>query len=216
MFVRFFENSNEIEAKVDGGEAVKFWEYDEYAIIVQDRPDLAADIEENYDKWILTAKTHKPEAIAAAEISDLTSVVTTIMGGAGGRGEALEFRATIEKIAQFAPEDVAITAPTLFPLWSESWRGNAGTIVRDNGELYRSIHNVTNAGQNTKPSATPSMWTRIADPAEEFPQWIQPLGGHDAYPAGAKVTHNGKRWENIHGNGNIWEPSVFGWREITV
>ena len=43
--------------------------------------------------------------------------------------------------------------------------------------------------------------------------WVQPTGAHDAYPAGAVVTHNGKVWLNTHGNGNVWEPGVFGWAE---
>lgn len=51
----------------------------------------------------------------------------------------------------------------------------------------------------------------------DTPAWIQPTGAQDAYPAlnvaGAQtqVTHNGSVWANSHGNGNIWEPGVFGW-----
>lgn len=111
-------------------------------------------------------------------------------------------------------DDVTITENAeLFPAWDEHWTGKAGTILLDGGALYKSIHDVS-AGQNTKPSQTPSMWTRIGNPAEEYPAWIQPIGAHDAYPAGAKVTHGGKRWLNAHGDGNIWEPGVFGWNEV--
>lgn len=53
--------------------------------------------------------------------------------------------------------------PDLFVEWDENWRDSAGSIVQDEGQLYRSIHDVTNAGQNTKPSDTPSMWTRIGN-----------------------------------------------------
>ena len=88
----------------------------------------------------------------------------------------------------------------------------AGDIVQDEGQLYRSIHDVKDAGQNTKPSATPSMWTRIGNPLEEFPEWIQPIGAHDAYDQGAKVTHNGKRWVSSAAS-NVWEPGVYGWEE---
>ena len=59
--------------------------------------------------------------------------------------------------------------PELFVQWDENWRGKAGDIVRDEGQLYRSIHDVTDAGQNRKPSENPSMWTRIANPLEECP-----------------------------------------------
>lgn len=102
--------------------------------------------------------------------------------------------------------------PELFVQWDENWRGKAGDIVRDEGQLYRSIHDVTDAGQNRKPSENPSMWTRIGNPLEEFPEWIQPLGAHDAYSKGAKVSHNGKKWTS-DSDGNVWEPGVYGWTE---
>ena len=56
------------------------------------------------------------------------------------------------------------------------------------------------------------MWTRIADPAQEWPEWIQPTGAHNAYAQGAKVSHNGKHWISDVG-ANVWEPGVYGWTE---
>lgn len=103
---------------------------------------------------------------------------------------------------------------SLFQTWDENWTGKAGTILRDEGMLYRSIHDVTNTAQNTKPSATPSMWTRIGDPREEYPEWFAPTGAHDAYTIGDKVSHNGKKWVNDSYESNIWEPGVFGWTEV--
>ena len=112
-------------------------------------------------------------------------------------------------------DDITISEhPSLFPIWTENWTGKAGTILRDAGQLYRSIHDVTNVAQNTKPSATPSMWTRIADPTQEFPEWVQPIGAHDAYSKGAKVSHSGKNWISTV-DGNVWEPSVYGWEEVS-
>lgn len=104
--------------------------------------------------------------------------------------------------------------PELFVQWDENWRGNAGDIVQDEGQLYRSIHDVTDAGQNTKPSETPAMWTRIGNPMEEFPEWVRPIGAHDAYSKGAKVTHNEERWTSDL-DGNVWEPGVYGWTKYT-
>ena len=100
---------------------------------------------------------------------------------------------------------------SMFPDWDENWTGKAGTIVQDEGNLYRSVHDV-GTGQNTKPSQTPAMWTRIGDPAEEWPEWIQPIGAHDAYSKGAKVSHSEKHWiSNV--DANTWEPGVYGWSE---
>ena len=104
--------------------------------------------------------------------------------------------------------------PDLFVKWDENWRGKAGDIVQDEGKLYRSIHDVTDAGQNRKPSETPSMWTPIGNPLEEFPEWVQPIGAHDAYSKGAKTSHGGKKWVS-EVDGNTWEPGVYGWAEYS-
>ena len=110
-------------------------------------------------------------------------------------------------------DDVTIAEhPKLFVEWTESWTGKAGTIVSDEGGLYRSIHDV-GAGQNTKPSTTPSMWTPVGDPAEEYPEWSQPIGSHDAYSLGDKVSYGGKHWKSTENN-NVWQPGVYGWEEV--
>lgn len=110
-------------------------------------------------------------------------------------------------------DDVTVTEHAeLFPTWDENWTGKAGNIVRDGDKLYRSIHDV-GAGQNTKPSKTPSMWTKIGDPTTEWPEWSQPIGSHDAYIFGAKVSHNKKHWISEVAD-NIWEPGIYGWTEV--
>ena len=48
---------------------------------------------------------------------------------------------------------------------------------------------------------------------EEYPEWVQPTGAHDAYNIGDKVTHNGKTWVSDVDN-NVWEPGVYGWKCI--
>ena len=114
-------------------------------------------------------------------------------------------------------DDVTISEhPALFPTWTPNWTGKAGTIVVDEGNLYRSIHDVTNVAQNTKPSTNPSMWTRVGNPAEEYPEWVQPIGSHDAYSYGDKVSHDDKQWVSIvPGEGtNTWKPGVYGWEEV--
>lgn len=59
-------------------------------------------------------------------------------------------------------------------------------------------------------------------PDDEVPDWSQPSGAQDAYPATdvfgntTRVQHNGSVWENSHGDGNTWEPGAFGWTEVTT
>ena len=48
---------------------------------------------------------------------------------------------------------------------------------------------------------------------EEYPEWVQPTGAHDAYAQGAKVSHNGKKWTSDIA-ANTYEPGVYGWTEI--
>ena len=95
----------------------------------------------------------------------------------GRRADALSKAAQEQQL----DETTIAEYPDLFVEWDANWRGKQGDIVQDEGNLYRSIHDVTNEGQNTKPSATPSMWTRIGNPLDEFPEWVQPIGAHDAY-----------------------------------
>ena len=69
------------------------------------------------------------------------------------------------------------------------------------------------AGDNLyPPSQVPAVWKRVYE--EEWPEWVQPTGAHDAYALGAKVTHNSKKWISDY-DANTWEPGVFGWTEVT-
>lgn len=53
------------------------------------------------------------------------------------------------------------------------------------------------------------------EPAEEFPEWVQPTGQHDAYMTGDKVTFNGKHYESVI-DYNTWSPEAYpqGWKEV--
>lgn len=120
------------------------------------------------------------------------------------------------KLAEKGELDEAVITdhPKLFIEWDENWTGKAGAIVACEGGLFRSIHDITTTAQNTKPSETPSMWTRIGNPQDEYPTWYQPTGAHDGYSMGDKVSHNDKHWKSTVNN-NVWEPGVYGWEEQT-
>lgn len=98
----------------------------------------------------------------------------------------------------------------------DEWSGDgvayeAGDVRQRGGLLYRCVQAHTSQATWT-PEDAPSLWTRIADPAQEWPEWIQPTGAHNAYAKGAKVSHNGKRWISDV-DANTWEPGVYGWTE---
>lgn len=52
-------------------------------------------------------------------------------------------------------------------------------------------------------------------PTEEYPEYKQPTGAHDAYKIGDKITYNGKKYECIF-DGCVWNPDEYpaGWKEV--
>ena len=122
-------------------------------------------------------------------------------------------RAYIEKAAESLSDSDAAAAPELFPAWKESGSYSAGNRVRYGDTLYKCLQ-AHEAQPAWTPKDAPSLWARTDDPAEEWPEWVQPTGATDAYENGAKVSHGGKKWTSIVA-ANVWEPGVYGWNEAT-
>ena len=101
----------------------------------------------------------------------------------------------------------------LFAEWAYPVAYTVGQLRRYNGTLYKCVQAHTSQADWT-PDTAASLWSVAADPAEEWPAWSQPVGAHDAYAAGDKVSHNGKHWTSDV-DGNVWEPGVYGWTEYT-
>lgn len=102
----------------------------------------------------------------------------------------------------------------LFEAWVTDKDYAVGKIVsRPNGNLYKCVQ-AHRSQKGWESENTPALWTKIGDSSEEYPEWSQPIGAHDAYPLGAKVSHNGKKWTSDVDN-NVWEPGVYGWTEVT-
>lgn len=57
--------------------------------------------------------------------------------------------------------------------------------------------------------------TPTAQPEEEYPEYKQPIGSHDAYKIGDKISYKGKHYECIF-NGCVWNPDEYpaGWEEV--
>lgn len=116
-------------------------------------------------------------------------------------------------------DEVAEQAAILFPEWSgDGVQYTVGDRVRYNMRLAKCLQSHTSQ-PDWAPGVAPSLWSWITaegdttDPdTVEWPTWIQPTGGHDAYNKGAKVRHNGKHWISDV-DANVWEPGVYGWTE---
>lgn len=57
--------------------------------------------------------------------------------------------------------------------------------------------------------------TPVEEPKEEYPEYIQPTGAHDAYHVGDKITYNGKKYICKLDN-CVWDPDTYpaGWQEV--
>lgn len=105
-----------------------------------------------------------------------------------------------------AAENAGQFSPWAFPV-----NYKTGNIRRYGEDLFRCVQDHTSQ-ENWTPSAAASLWAKIGDPGAEWPEWSQPIGAHDAYSAGDKVSHGGKHWKSDT-DGNVWEPGVYGWTE---
>lgn len=128
------------------------------------------------------------------------------------RERLYHLRELIVRAAKSLSDADAYNGKELFDWWSgDGVEYAVGDRARDGEELYKCL--TAHTSQSTwKPSVSPSLWVRIDDPSQEWPEWVQPMGSTDAYPMGAKVSHNDKHWISDYDN-NIWEPGVFGWHE---
>jgi hypothetical protein len=98
--------------------------------------------------------------------------------------------------------------------WYQQWISGESLTVGDrrayDGILYEVIQAHTTQ-DGWEPPNVPALFKRVW--TEEYPEWVQPAGAHDAYAKGAKVSHNGKKWIST-ADANVWEPGVYGW-EVT-
>ncbi|MCI9406112.1 MAG: hypothetical protein HFK04_04280 [Oscillospiraceae bacterium] len=110
------------------------------------------------------------------------------------------------------PDEQAAQIPAAFPGWDAAGNYQAGDRAEYGGLLYKCLQSHTAQGDWT-PEMAPSLWVRIDDPGEEWPVWRQPSGSAEAYPKGAKVRYEGRRWES-EADQNVWVPGEYGWIEV--
>ena len=121
--------------------------------------------------------------------------------------KARELRPMIEKAATSLSDEDALNAIELYPMWAADVEYSVDERIRYNDILYRCIQAHASQADWTPPG-TPALWAVVS--IEEWPEWVQPMGAHDAYELGAKVSHNGEHWISTI-PANIYEPGVYGW-----
>jgi chitodextrinase len=132
------------------------------------------------------------------------------------KAHARKLRKAIEKTAVTLTDSEAFDVAELFPMWKVDTAYQTGDRVQYDSKLYKCIQSHTSQA-DWIPSTAVSLWVEVADPAIEYPEWVQPTGAHDAYMTGDKVSHNEKHWISEVDN-NVWEPGTVGtealWREV--
>ena len=111
---------------------------------------------------------------------------------------------------------------------TEEQKEELDTLARTNAKAENSYAPLQKQLDNTN-ARIDSLEERIAklegetteEPSEpvqedEYPEFVQPTGAHDAYNVGDKITYNGKKYI-CQINGCVWAPDVYpqGWQEVT-
>ena len=124
------------------------------------------------------------------------------------RGKVKQLRQLIEQLAVTLDDETALTGLELFPAWVVGKAYAVNDRAQYNGTLYKCVQAHTSQSDWT-PDATPALWKTVS--IDEYPEWVQPTGAHDAYNIGDKVTYNGKRYV-CTSNANVYAPDVYGWQ----
>ena len=127
------------------------------------------------------------------------------------KAQALKYREAILKVIENLNDEDAIETPLLFPKWQSNKQYLMNDRVSYNEILYKCLQSHSSQSDWT-PDIAVSLWVRVDNPIEEWPEWVQPTGAQDAYELGAKVSHNGKHWISDV-NSNVWEPGLYGWTQ---
>lgn len=123
------------------------------------------------------------------------------------RAKAKQLRKLIEQLAVTLADETALNGVELFPMWAIGRAYATGDRVQYGGTLYKCVQTHTSQADWT-PDATPALWVVVS--IDEYPEWVQPTGTHDAYNTGDKVSYHGKHYVCTI-DANTYAPDVYGW-----
>ena len=126
------------------------------------------------------------------------------------RAHAIKLREMIVKASASLNDEDALQSIELFAPWQTDTGYSVDDRIRYDGILYRCVQAHTSQSDWT-PDITPALWVVVS--LDEFPEWVQPTGAHDAYNTGDKVSHKDAHWISTI-DANVYEPSVYGWDMI--
>ena len=135
--------------------------------------------------------------------------------------EAYKLRNLIEMMAESLDDETAEQNPNVFPKWEVGREYEVDYKIRYEDVVYKVLQAHTSQADWT-PDVAVSLYVKVhqQDPGDEYPDWVQPTGSHDAYEYGEKVSHllkedgSKRHWISVFEGLNVWEPSVYGWDEV--
>lgn len=126
---------------------------------------------------------------------------------------ARALRPYIEKAAVSLTDADALESVELFPTWAAGVAYAVDERIQYGGTLYRVVQAHTSQADWT-PDKTPALFVVVS--LDEWPEFVQPTGAHDAYKKGDKVTFEGKHYISLI-DANVYSPTAYpaGWQEQT-
>ena len=124
---------------------------------------------------------------------------------------ARALRPYIEKASVSLADEDALQAVELFPQWVTGRAYAVDERLQYKNVLYRVVQAHTSQADWT-PDITPALFVVVS--LDEWPEFVQPTGAHDAYNKGDKVTFEGKHYISLI-DGNVYSPTAYpaGWQE---
>ena len=125
---------------------------------------------------------------------------------------ARALRPYIEKASVSLPDEDALQAVELFPQWVTGRAYAVDERLQYKNVLYRVVQAHTSQADWT-PDITPALFVVVS--IDEWPEFVQPTGAHDAYKKGDKVTFEGNHYIRLI-DANVYSPTAYpaGWKEI--
>lgn len=131
--------------------------------------------------------------------------------------EAHKMQAELQQssVLSYATDEQAFIMRYLYPEWSgESVSYKKNDRFMYHNKFYKVLQNHTSQVDWT-PDTASSLYVEITNPDEEWFEFKQPTGAHDAYAKDAKVTFEGKHYKSLI-DANVYSPTSYpqGWELV--
>ena len=151
-------------------------------------------------------------------ITEYTGAIWEVAMFQTGSGEDQNVKAAMVTLAKMQAKELDDAEANEVKYLFDYWSGDGVAYAVGDRVLYADLLYKVIQAHTSQPDWSPdvavSLFVRVDDPGEEWPEWRQPVGSADAYALGAKVSHNDAHWIS-ETDGNVWEPGVYGWDEVT-